>query len=121
MLTALFDFDSDRTMIGPGDFAMDEGAFETRPQCGRNEEIINSPADVPRARSAERRPPCIMAAALLEFAESVNETGFHKRGKPGAFLYGETVVAHVGLGIGEVNLRVRHVQVAAENDWLLFF
>ena len=96
----------------------DEGALEARAQRSGDEKIINAPADVPRARAGHRTPPGVMSPARLEFAEGVHESRAHERAEAVALLDGETVVADVGLGIREVNLGVRHVEVAAEDHGL---
>ena len=62
-----------------------------------------------------------MSPALFKFAEGVHEAGVHERAEPIAFLDGETVIAHIGFGIREINFRVRHIEVAAENDGLFLF
>ena len=59
------------------------------------------------------RPTCIF---LLELAERVHKTRLDHRAEAGAFFRREAVVLHVGLRIGEVDLGVRHVQVAAPDD-----
>ena len=62
-----------------------------------------------------------MAAAFLELAERVHEASLHQRSEPRALLDREAVVAHVVLRPREIVLRVRHVQVAAENHRLRAF
>ena len=95
-----------------------EGAFEARAQRFGDEKIINAPADVPRARAGHRTPPGVMSPARLEFAEGVHESRVHERAEAVALLDGETVVADVGLGVRQVNLGVRHIEVAAKDDGL---
>src|ERR1017187_1760669 len=102
-------------MIAAHHFGADEGAFETWTQRGTDEEIVNAPANVPRTRAGHRTPPGVMSPALFKFAERVHETRLDERPETGAFLRRETVVVNVGLRVGEVNFRVRHIEVAAEN------
>ena len=84
----------------------------------RNQKIVESPADVPGAGRAHGTPPRVMLRTLLEFTKGVEKPSSDKGIEPGAFLGRETVVLHVGLGIREINFRVRDVEVAAENDGL---
>src|SRR6266511_5650860 len=62
-----------------------------------------------------------MAAACLKLPERVDETSLHERRESRAFLGGEAVVLHIVLRTGEIDLGVRDVQVAAEDDGLLLF
>jgi len=59
-----------------------------------------------------------MAAALLELAESVEESRLHETAKTSAFLGREAVVFHVGLRIGEIEFGVSDVEVAAKDHGL---
>src|SRR5258705_472065 len=91
-----------------------------RPDAFNTSEVrIDPPADVPGARVGHGTPPGVMPPALLEFAESVDEAGFDEGAETGAFLDGEPVIANVGLGIGEVNLGVGHVEITAKYDRFL--
>ena len=108
-------------MIAAGDVGKNRGAFKSRAQRLRDKEIIQSPTDVSRAGRAHRTPPRVMLRTFLEFAEGVHEAGGHERIEAGAFFRRETVVLHVGLRIREINLRVRHVQIATPDDGLFLF
>src|SRR5579883_2584452 len=103
-------------MIRTGNFAMDERALELGTQCRGNQKVINAPANVALARAAHRAPPGVMPAAALEFAERVNEASLHKGIEPGAFLDGETVVTDIRLGVREIYLGMRDLEVAAKDD-----
>src|SRR5437868_1975175 len=100
-------------MIGAFNRAADERAFEPRAQRGADEEVIDPPADVPRPRAREGRPPAVMSPALFKFPERVDESGLHQRIESAALLRRETVRVQVRPGIREVDLRMRHVEVAA--------
>src|SRR6266516_6193942 len=102
-------------MIGAEDFLADESALQPRTQGGADEEIIDAPADVPGAGIRHRAPPAVMTAALLEFAEGVDEARLHRRAEAGAFFGGESMVLYVCLRIGQIDFGVRHVEIAAEN------
>lgn len=115
------DFNANRTMVGAGNFAMDECAFEPGTQRGGDQEVIDAPADVPFARAAHGTPPGVMPAGFFKFAKRVDETSLHERVKPGAFLDGKAVVADIRLRIGQINLLVGDVEVTAEDDWFAAF
>src|SRR6266850_1533455 len=106
------------TVIGAEHVAADESAFKTRAQRWRDEEVIDAPADVPAAHVSHRTPPGIMSAAFLELPESIHKTRFDERAEPGAFFQCETMVSNIGLGIGQIEFGVRHVEVTAEDDRL---
>src|SRR6266436_5112240 len=105
-------------MVGAKNLWANEGVLEARTQQAGDQEIINAPADVPVAHTAHGAPPCVMAAARLKFAEGVNEAGFDKGAEASSFLGRESVIAFVRLGVGEVQLGVRDVEIAAEDDGL---
>jgi hypothetical protein len=106
-------------MIGSKDIAADESSFQSRTQRRREKKVVDAPADIPGADASHRAPPSVMSAAFLEFAESIDESGFHERVEASAFFGCEAVIAHVRLGIGEVELGVRHIEITAEDDRLL--
>lgn len=108
-------------MVGAKDLGTDEGALEARAKAGADQKVINAPADVPCSRAGQRAPPGVMTAALFKFPKGVNETGFDERAEAGPFLDSETVIAHVGLGIGEIDLGMGDVEVAAKDDGLFAF
>ena len=60
-----------------------------------------------------------MAVALLEQAEGIDEPGIDEVLKAAAFLGRESFLASIGLRIGQIELGMRDVQIAAENDRLL--
>src|SRR6266545_2640606 len=99
----------------------DEGAFEARAQRGAEQEIINAPPNVSGAYAGHLTPPGVMPAAFLEFAKRVEEAGLHERAEAGAFLGREAVVLDVGFGVGEVNLGVRRIEIAAEDYRIFLF
>src|ERR1041385_399673 len=83
---SLRDLDSHRAMIRAFHVRTDEGFLQSRSQRGADQEVIDAPADVPLARAGQRTPPRVMAAALLEFAEGVDEARAHERIEARAFL-----------------------------------
>src|SRR5262249_53503954 len=110
---------SDRTVIAPHYLRADPRAAERLPHFFRCDEIIDAPPDVSRPAVHHLAPPRIVSAARLELPESVDETRVEQPGKVIALLVGESGVAAVGLRVREVDLLVRNVEVAAENDRLL--
>ena len=56
-----------------------------------------------------------MPAALFKLTEGIEEASLDERGETSAFLGREAVIFQVGFGMGEVDLGVSHVEVAAEN------
>src|ERR1039458_4754112 len=121
MTPRLLKFDADRAVIAAQHIRPDEGTFESRAQHGADEEVVNAPANVPGTRAGHLAPPGVMSPALFEFAEGVEETGAHEGAETGAFLGCEAVVVDVGLRVREVNFRVRHVEVAAEDHGFFLF
>src|SRR5580692_1151188 len=66
-------------------------------------------------------PPRIVAIALGEQAERIDETGIDECLKSGPLLIRETLLAAIGLWIREIKLGVRDIQVAAKYDRLGLF
>ncbi len=62
-----------------------------------------------------------MAVALREHAEGIDESGVDERLESGTLLVGESLFAAIRLRIRKVELGVRHIEVAAENDRLGLF
>jgi len=108
-------------VVAAEDFGEYPGFFEARAEAFGDEEVVEAPADVPRAGGAEDAPPGVVSPALFEFAEGVEEAGIDEGSEAVAFFNGEAVVADVGLGVGEVDLGVSDVEVAAEDDGLFLF
>src|SRR5215469_7072360 len=110
-----------RTMVGAGNITSDKRPFKPRSKSGRNQKVIYTPSNIPSAGAVERTPPGVMAAGLFKLSKSIHETSFDICCETGPFLGRETVGPHVGLGIGEVQLGMRHVEVAAKNHRLVLF
>jgi len=62
-----------------------------------------------------------MSVALCEQPERIDETGVHEVLKSRALLVGEPLLAAIGLGVGQIELGVRDIEVATENDRLRAF
>jgi len=105
-------------MIRTEDVRTNEGVAKTRAQRGGEKKVIDAPADVAGAGAGHGAPPGVMSAFGLKFPEGIDEAGFEEGAKARAFLRRESVIAHIGLGIGQIKLGVGHVQVAAKDDRL---
>src|ERR1700678_2807746 len=115
------DTDADRTVIAAHDARMYLGALHGGAHFFRYENIVDSPPDVARPRIGKMAPPRVVPIALREHAERIDEARVHEILESGALLVRESLLAAIGLGIGQVELGVRHIQIAAENDRLLLF
>src|SRR2546421_4547402 len=102
-------------MVGAEHVAANKSALETRAQGGRDEEVINTPADIALANAGHRAPPGIVSAAFLEFAEGIEKTRFDERAESSAFFECEAMAASIGSWIGQIELSVCHVKIAAED------
>lgn len=111
----LREFDADGAVVGAGDFGLDEGGFQAGPEFGADQEVVETPPDVPGAGAGHEAPPSVMAAAWFEFPEGVEEAGVEYGLESGAFLGGEAVVAEVGFRVREVQFGVGDVEIAAED------
>ncbi len=63
-------------------------------------------------------PPRVVAVALLELPEGVDEAGIHEILEPLPLLVGEALLTLVRSRIGQIQLGVRDIQIAAEDDGL---
>lgn len=61
-----------------------------------------------------------MASFIRKFTKGIEETASEDPADPLALLIRETVVTPVGYGIREVDFLVGHIEVAAENNGLIF-
>ena len=73
----------------------------------RHQHVVDPPADVPGAAIGALAPPRVVAVALGEQPEGVDEARVEERLETGALFGGEALVPDVGLGIREVEFRVR--------------
>ena len=85
-----------------------------------HKEIVDTPPRILLSRTEAVAPPRIGIGEVgVEEAETVGEPCAQERGHFLTFLVGETGVFAVGLWIFQVNLLVRHIQVAAHNHRFL--
>ena len=85
-----------------------------------HKEIVDTPPRILLARTEAVTPPRIGIGEVgVEEAETVGEPSTQQGGHFLAFLIGETGIFAVGFRIFQVNLLVRHIQVAAHNHRFL--
>ena len=122
--TALFrrlevEFDSDRAVIRPQDFGSNKGILQVRSQSCGKEEVVDTPAHIPTSGARHRAPPGIVSAAFFELAEGVYKSRFEEGTKTFAFFDRETMVTDVCFRVRQVDFRVCHVEVTAEDHRFL--
>src|SRR6185369_2848103 len=62
-----------------------------------------------------------MSPALLKLTKRVKKPGVDEGCKPRPLLRRKAVVVNIGPRVGQVDLRVRYIEVAAKNDRLFLF
>src|SRR5262245_52300193 len=102
-------------MIAAHDLRMNLGGEDLLAKRARSEEVVDSPSYISGARVREVAPPRIVSVALGEDPERVDEARIQEILKAFALLLGEPLLAAVRFRIREVELRVRDIQVAAED------
>src|SRR5688572_18735797 len=98
-------------MIRPQDVRMDLRALHFLLQSVGYQYVVDSPSDVARARIREVAPPRIVAVALGEDAERVDEPGVDEILEARAFFVRESLLAAIRLGIREIVFGVRDVEI----------
>jgi len=121
ILIFLGEDDANRTMIAPGHLRPDESFLQSRPQSGRNAAIVDPPSYVPGARIVLVTPPGVVASSGLKFPKGIEESSGQKTPEVGPFLRREACIAEIALRAGQINFRVGDIEIATENDRLLFF
>src|SRR5690606_36599188 len=84
-----------------------------------HQDVIDSPSDVAFARVRELAPPRVVTVPLLEETERIDETRVEEVLKAFPLFLGKAFSAAVRLWIREIELRMRDVEIAAEDDRLL--
>jgi len=105
-------------VVAAHDVGVNLGDRDALDEARRHQKVIDAPADVSRTSVREIRPPRVVAVAFVKQSKGVDETGVEEVLKALALLRRESSLSGVGLWIGEVVGRVRHVEVAAEDDGL---
>src|SRR5260221_6017385 len=109
---------ADWAMVAAHHLGQNPGALERGTEPLRRHTVVDAPSDVARAAIAHLAPPGIMSAAFFEFRESVDKARRQEPRKITPLLVSEPRVAPVRLWIGQIDFRVRHIQVAAKQDRL---
>ena len=85
-----------------------------------DDKVVDAPAHVPGAGRGPVAPPGVGVGPIgIEPAEAVGKASLQKLGELGPLLIGEAGVAHIGLGVFQVDLLVGHVHIAADDHGLL--
>ena len=87
-------------------------------QSLRYDEVIDAPSDVLLACLESVRPPRIGRIVGVKRSERIDKSLRKKPCHLRTLLVRESGVLAIGLRILQVNLLVRHIKVATENDWL---
>src|SRR3984893_2917627 len=112
---------ADRAMIAPHHGGMDLGALHRVAQLPRDENVVDSPPDVACPGIGEMTPPRVVPVTLGEQPKGVDEACLHEILESLALFVGETLLAAIRLGVGQIELGMRHIEVAAKNDRLGLF
>src|SRR5258707_6237814 len=107
-------------MVAAHDGSMDFCTLHRIAKRGRYHQVIDSPPDVSRPRIGKITPPRLVAIALGEQAERVDEAGVDEGLKSRALLIRASLLAPIGLRIRKVKFRVRDLQIAANYAGLRF-
>ena len=99
---------------------MNLGILDLWAQTLGGDEIVDAPACILLTRLEAVRPPRICDLLGIEGAEGVNEATSQEVAELLALFVGKTGIHAVALGILEVYLLMRNVQVATQDDGLLF-
>lgn len=106
-------------MVATLNLVVDVRGAEGRDEVLRNKEVVDSPSQVPFAGGPAEAPPRIALACLrMEVPERVHKARREEAADPVALLEQEARGLFDGPGAGEVNLPVRRVDVAADDDAL---
>jgi len=108
------------TMIRAFDLAANERTLQPRQKSAADEKIIEPPTDVPLARSRQWTPPRVVSTRPLKVTERIDKSCLDKRIKPSPLLLCETVASDIAPRVCEIQFRMRHIEIAAENDRLGF-
>ena len=106
-------------MVGAEDFVMNTGGRYLVSEISGDHEIVNTPSDVLLTRLEAVRPPGILDLFGIQHTPRIHEAGPKPIGKLAALLIRETGIAAVRSRILQVNLLMRHIEVATNNDTLL--
>ena len=107
-------------MIRAHNFRHDECFRDTRHEPRACKNVIDAPADVPRAGVGEMAPPRVVPATFREMTKRVHEARFDNRINARALFFREPFSAIIFFRVREVMRRMRDVEIAAEDNRFLF-
>src|SRR5581483_4758306 len=105
-------------MVAAHDIHVNVGGSDRTAQTSRNQDVIDAPSHIALACAREVAPPGVMAVALPEQAEGIDEARIQKVLEAAALLLGEALAAAVGFRVRQIELGVGNIEVAAENHRL---
>mgnify|MGYP003289783290 CR=1 FL=1 len=109
------------TMVGTKHISMNLGINQFIVQRFRSYEIVNTPPRILLSSLEAIRPPRVDILLIrIEIAESIRKAGFEKFGHLCAFFIGEACVLTISLGVLQVNLFCRYIQVTTHDNRFLF-
>src|SRR3954462_11931925 len=112
--------DRERRMVREATTLVDRLAHRAGGHAGRGNLIVDSPADVLGVGLAAVGPPGVMAGLAVQPPEHVDEADLiEDMRQPRALLRREAGVLLVRAPVGEIDLLVRDVPDAAQDDFLL--
>ncbi len=108
------------TVVGAVNVRPDGAGAHAAKERARGQPVVQPPPDVLLAGGAAgaHGPPGVAAGAFVELAEHVDDVGVDVVVEAGSLLVGEAGVFAVGLGVGQVDLLVGAVEVAADEHGL---
>ncbi|MNV47235.1 hypothetical protein D3C71_1390950 [compost metagenome] len=99
--------------------AAHNGAFDARflygaCQPGGHEKIVDPPAHIPLSDLRHIGPPGIhITLVRIQVAECIDETGFQQLGHFAPLLIREARIAHICLGVLQIDFTMRHIEIPA--------
>ena len=118
---SIIQFDRHGAMIGAFDLGLDPRFLEAFTKLLGEAEVIDTPPDVPLADAGAIAPPGVMARSFLEFTEGVHVTEREGFIEAVALLDREASIAQIALGVLQVDLLMRDIEIATEDDRLGLF
>jgi len=112
----LFQFGQNRAMVGMPRFGQNHRAFQSGFQRLADQNVIDAPAFVVRARVAEIAPPRVMVRVFVEMAEAVDESFVDENVEPVALVRQKSGDVLVAFGIVDVDFLVADVVIAANDE-----
>ena len=110
---------ADGAVVGALDVGVDEGVGEMGTETIGDDEIIDTPTGVLLTRLKTVRPPGIFDLLRIEVAESIRKTCIQQVRELRPLLISETRIMTIRLGILDVNLLMRHIQVTTKDHRFL--